>query len=489
MSEKKDYLSELAKEVDSNKKIESFQEEKVERVQKPKRNINPMAIIIPGVIVLVLLIVGYFVFLAPKIEMPNFLGQTKADVSAWIKQQSIDTQGIVMKEEYNFDNDEGVIIDQSIEAGKKIKNDAIITFTASLGADPDELVDFPDNVLSLTKDDINEWISTNKLSKTKVSSAYSETVQEGYVISFDLKGIDKADFKRGTNVTFTVSKGPQPAGTVTVEDFSTQTRAYVENWAKTKKVNVTFVESFSDKVAADGIISQSIAKDKTMKENETITITVSKGKGVTIPDLSTYTKEQFETWKTNKDNATISIVETERYSETGGYILSQSQKKGTKIGSGDTLEVTVNLGLPRINIENYIGKQLQDLIDWCNEERHKGSDMYAGSWASNGNEPYSYTYRANQVISIACSDYSTGASVSCSGNLPLDARFDVVVSKGIMYDLKAEDVASGTATADLFASLRIPFVVENANGQMYDGNTLLTTGDKIYETGHNYILK
>lgn len=53
--------------------------------------------------------------------MPNFVGQTKNDVAAWVKQQGITTSGIVFKDEYNFDNDEDVILDQSIEAGKKVK--------------------------------------------------------------------------------------------------------------------------------------------------------------------------------------------------------------------------------------------------------------------------------------------------------------------------------------------------------------------------------
>ena len=157
MAEKKDYLSQLATEIDG-KKPESFKEEKLEKIERPRLQLNPkVVILIAGL--------AWFVLFRAKIEMPDFVGLTKAEVTAWIRQQGIKSSGVLMKEEYSFEFDENVILSQSVEPGKKVKEDAKLTFVVSLGADPDELVDFPEDVLSMTRQDINDWVDENKLEK------------------------------------------------------------------------------------------------------------------------------------------------------------------------------------------------------------------------------------------------------------------------------------------------------------------------------------
>ena len=106
MSEKKkDYLSMLAYEVDEKKKKPaSFSEEKIERIEKPKVNLN-LKWIVAGCVLLFALCAGaYVLFFAPKIEMPDFVGQKTSDVTAWVKQQGIAASGIIIKEEYSFDD-------------------------------------------------------------------------------------------------------------------------------------------------------------------------------------------------------------------------------------------------------------------------------------------------------------------------------------------------------------------------------------------------
>ena len=114
MSEKKDFLNQFSEE---NKKPDSFKEEQLIPVTKPKREIKPAMIIIPLLALAILGILSYFLFFAPKIVMKDFVGQNKNEVAAFIKQQEIDTTGIIFKEEYSLDYPADTIIDQSIEAG------------------------------------------------------------------------------------------------------------------------------------------------------------------------------------------------------------------------------------------------------------------------------------------------------------------------------------------------------------------------------------
>ena len=163
MSEK-DFLSKIAEE---NKKPDSFKEEERVKIQKEKKPLNPLVIIIPAVILVLLLIGVWFFFLRAKIDMPSFVGKTQTDVAKWVTQQGISKNGIIFDEEYNFDYDDGVIFYQSVEEGAKVKKDVKINFTVSMGADPDEKIKVPD-IANMSKDELDKWVSDNKLSKTKV---------------------------------------------------------------------------------------------------------------------------------------------------------------------------------------------------------------------------------------------------------------------------------------------------------------------------------
>ena len=470
MSEK-DFLSQFSSD---GKKPDSFKEEERIKVDKPKKQINPKGFIIGGVIVVILGVLSYFLFFAPKIEMPNFVGQTKSDVASWVKQQGITTSGIVFKEEYNFDNDENVILSQSVDAGKKVKNDVKITFTISLGADPDEKISVP-NINLMSKSEIENWISTNKLTKTKITTTYNETVDKDSVISYEVKGVDEADFTRSSTMNITISKGPQPAGTVTVSDFKDKMYEEVESWAKTNKVTLNKIEAYSDKVDSGKVISQSVSANSTMKTTDTLTITVSKGKGITVPDFNTMDKEKIESWA-SKNGITITV--SEKYSDSDNHVLSSSVGKGSVVSSSDTIDVVLNKGKffywdeEGLNSgKDIVGAKLNKLEDWCNEKRHIGIDAYVGNW-SESSEVYSDTYEKGVIVSVEISSYSTAEKFNISDRLPLDVRFSVVVSKGKYYKLSSmftdsgnkDDIATVSYLIDYLASKNITYTLADNIG-------------------------
>ncbi|MGN1405235.1 MAG: PASTA domain-containing protein, partial [Erysipelotrichaceae bacterium] len=339
MADNKDFLSQFS---ESNKKPESFREEERIPVNKPKKSINPLMIIIPSVLAVVIIAVLVFVFVFPHIKVESFVGKSQSDAAAWIKQNEIESAGIVFKEEYSFDVAKGNVVSQTPESGK-VKKNAKMTFVISKGADPDELIALPD-IKNMTKSELETWISDNKLSATKINTTYSDTVAKDEVISFDLS-VDTDKFTRGTSLKINVSKGPAPAGTIKVEDFSKKDYSYVETWAKSKKVTLKKVEAYSDDVLSGYVISQSIAADKEMKEGETLTVTVSKGKGVTVPNFLKMSESEYNTWKeTNTGENLIQVKEKVNYSDSDSYVIKQSVSAGTTIAQSEVVIVTINKG-------------------------------------------------------------------------------------------------------------------------------------------------
>ena len=337
-NEKKDFLDQFS---DAGKPA-SFKEEERIPVQKEKKPVNVKMIAIVAAVLVLLAIAAYFLFFAPKIEMPNFVGQNRTDVAAWVKQQGIETSGVVFSEEYDFDTAEGTVLSQSVQAGKKVKNNVKLNFVLSKGADPDERVSVPD-LDNMDKEEIQDWIKTNKLSKTKISTSYNENVEADRVIDYAFTGCEEDSFTRGCSLKINVSKGSAPAGKVTVEDFSKKTYDYVETWAKSKKVNVEKSEQYSDKVDKDYIISQSVESGKTMNEGETLYVTVSLGKAIYMPNMIGWSDAQLKSWE--KTNPSVSVYTDEVYSGyEKGTVIGQDITTGRLIKDSDYLLLTISLG-------------------------------------------------------------------------------------------------------------------------------------------------
>ena len=396
MSENKDFLSQFS---GNSKKPASFQEETRTPVYRQKKPVNKGLLIAMIALIAIVGIVSYLVFLAPNIEMPDFVYSEKSEVIAWIKQQGIETSGVIFKEEYDFDNDEGIILSQDVKAGTKIRSDDKLTFMVSKGADPDDFVDVPD-LMSMDKDEIKQWIQDNKLTKTKISTVYSEEIEEDYVIDYQFSGCDEESFTRSSTLKISVSKGAAPAGSVTMEDFVKRTYEEAESWAKTKNVNISRTDAYSDKIAEGVIISQSIASGKTIKEGETFGVVVSLGKSVVVENLVGMTSSDAASW-CSKNGLTLNSKEQYDSNDTKGKVIYQTTSVGKTLKSGDEVEVVISLG----NIEAPSLRTERELKEWVEQANAKG----AGLTLRQQGFDFSDTVPAGEIMNV--SEIYTDATV------------------------------------------------------------------------------
>jgi len=417
-----DFLSQFSEE----NKPDSFKEEKRIPIQKERKPLNVKLLIVILAIIAVLGVVGYFLFLAPKIEMPNFIGKQAKDVSAWVKQQGIQTSGILFEQKYDFNTDEDTVLSQSVEEGKKIKENAKLTFVISMGADPDEIIKVPD-LENMEKDEIQAWINKNKLSKTKLTSAYDDSIAESKVISITYTGCDADSFTRSSNLKIVVSKGMEPAGKITVENFVGKYVDEVESWAKNKKITLKKTEDYSDKFVEGQVISQSIASGKTIAENATLEITISLGKAVVVPNMYEWTETEISRWCNT--NGIIMGTVSYRYSEEAkGECIGQSCSANNILTSGEYLDVTMSLGDPDIS---QAGTSFSSLQAWISDVNSKGAGVKLGS----------VTYEISD--SVAMNDL-----LMCSNKVKCGGTINCVVSNGKNILLTPQDVSGSLLSWD-----------------------------------------
>ena len=400
----KDFLSQFS---DANKP-ESFKEEERIPVVKEKKKVNPLLLGIAITLLLAIAVLLYFLFLAPKIAVPDFVGKNKSDVAAWVRQQGIETSGIVFDEIYDFDTEEGTVLSQNIAAGKKVKKDVKMNFVLSLGPDPDEAIRVPD-LSAMTKSEVQEWISRNKLSKTKVVTAYNDSVEEDGVISYSFSGCEEDSFTRACSLKINVSKGPAPAGKVTVEDFEKKLYETVEAWAKSKKIELSKSEIYSDKVEAGYVISQSIESGKTINEGDTLHVVVSLGKAISVPNMYGWTRKEVGNWC--RKNGVAYDDSEEDYDTTAGLCIKQSISPGSIVKEGDIIYYIISKGDP--DISEFYGTTLDELKAWVEKINIESARVTL-------NKPvydFSDSVPAGNIISLS-KKVKTGGSI------------DVVISKG-----------------------------------------------------------
>lgn len=331
----KDFLSQFS----TNNKPDSFKEEERVKIDKPKKSLDPKFIIIGGGIVLVAAVVLIIIFVLPHIPVQDFTGLAKEDATAWLKQQGIETQGIIFKEEYNFDLDKGLIISQEPNDGK-VKKNAKITFVVSGGADPEEKITVPD-LKSMNKDEILAWIKENKLTSTKLNTTYDTTIPEGEFIKADYSGCSEDSFTRGCSLKISVSKGPKPADEITMADFVKKTFVEFESWANGKGIKLNKTEVFSDTYESGIVIAQSVKENEKVKTGDTVEVSVSKGKGIKVPDFSKMSEKEIDDWS-SENSAYVKVIK--KHFNSNDLIISQTKKTGAYISHDDKLELTMNLG-------------------------------------------------------------------------------------------------------------------------------------------------
>ena len=166
-------------------------------------------------------------------------------------------------------------------------------------------------------------------------------------------------------------------------DFNGKQKSEVESWAKTNGIEVTYVEKASSTIATGLVMGQSVAVNEKVAKKSKMEITVSAGKGVTVPDFSQITMSQASSV------SGLTVIVRQVYGDKPyGQLISQSQPAGTELTEKDNrnVEVVYSAGTPYIR--DLTGKNEGELQQYFYEEfRSKGAEIYFSSYYVNSDQP------------------------------------------------------------------------------------------------------
>ena len=234
--------------------------------------------------------------------------------------------GILYELKYDFSNTikKGNVITSSVKEGTTVKPDEKITLTISKGKE----IKVP-NLKNKTMSYITKWMVENNI-QINYKDRYDNNIKSGRVIESNYKEGDIIE--EGTTVDIIFSKGPLVMKKFdNINDF--------KSWADTNGIKYEIKEEFNDKIEKDKIIKTSIEEGKNINLEETITVYVSKGIAVKVPNFIGKSKSEVQK---ECDSLGINCSFTESYStKTKGTVIAQNINAGTEISKGDTIVITL----------------------------------------------------------------------------------------------------------------------------------------------------
>lgn len=270
--EKDDIYINKAKSKDESKKRNST-----------KSKINNFQISIAAIISALLLSIlfGIMIFnsviIGKEITVPNLVGQNEEQAKKITEKLGLTLK--VTNRVFNLEYDEGVIIDQSVEKGIKVKEDYPIEVTISKGS---KEITVPD-LIGRYGIEAGIILKEYGLKEGTVTEQYSDKDPVGKIIT--QKPAAKTPAKINDKVDYVVSIGPKLSYSIMPNLLNLSVDEAKLLIEKNKLVVGEITQEFSNDVEKGLIIRQSVKSDQEVLQGTAIWMTVSKGKEVTInPD-------------------------------------------------------------------------------------------------------------------------------------------------------------------------------------------------------------
>lgn len=264
-----------------------------------------------------------------EIKLSNLTNKSKYEAMFYLAKNGI-------KYEFVYDFSDSIkkdnVISQNVEAGTMISltGENVVTVKVTISKGPKIIV--PD-LKAMSVEDVTSWIIKNKL-KVEFKDAYDENIAENKIISASHNKGDAVS--EGTVITITISNGK-------LRMPSFKSLSEFREWATKYNINYDEQHEFSDSVAIGDVIRYSYKKGDTIKNNDTIIVTISDGKKISVPSVIGLTKSAAGT-KLKSAGLNYNFVYRYNGNVEKGKVSNQSISAGSTVSAGTTVTVTISNG-------------------------------------------------------------------------------------------------------------------------------------------------
>jgi len=229
------------------------------------------------------------------------------------------------------------------------------------------------NLSKMSTTEITKWAIQNNI-KIKYEEIYNKEFDNGKIIKASKNENEKIE--EGTEVVITISKGSLVMPEI--KDI-----ASFKLWASENNIHYEENYEFSTTIKNGELISSTPKTGEKITENDTVILTISKGKSVTVPNLIGLSKNEI-----TKKCKTASVTCTFKYGDLTentkrDIAIAQSKKSGITVSEGTNITVTLSSGIiEKVNVPNFVGKSKSEISSTCSSIGLKCNFNYTGTFSS-----------------------------------------------------------------------------------------------------------
>ncbi|MDW8759193.1 Stk1 family PASTA domain-containing Ser/Thr kinase [Streptococcus suis] len=304
-------------------------------VTEPKHRIRTRYKVLAGAILLTVIAIVLIFFNSPRtVTVPDVVGQTRDKAVEMIEVSGLEVGSIT--EEATNEVAEGTVVRTKPGARTSRRQGSKIDIVVASAA----LVSIPD-LNGMDSETAKQELENLGL-KVTVKEEYSESVSKGLVIKTNPQA--NASVEKESSVTLYVSNGVAPQ---LVPDVVGKTQDSASQILQASGFYVgTITQEFSDSVESGHVISTDPIAHTELEKGSAISLVVSKGKAIVMPDLTsgqlTYSEASSHLQALGVKVANIEKQEDRSYySTTSDIVVSQYPAAGSTIEGTVTLYVSV----------------------------------------------------------------------------------------------------------------------------------------------------
>ena len=321
-------------------------------------------------------------------QVEDFTGKSLTDVVKWAEKNKV-----TLNQDYEYSDmvSEYSIISQDIESGTKTKDINELTVSVSEGPNPDKEIIVPD-MDGWNNERVINYVLDNYLNNVDVSFEKSDKAEDT-VIEQNKSG----SMKRSDELKLTFSLGEELDNSdVKMADLTNKSEFEAVFYLKQHRIKYEIKKDFSKNIVRGNVSNQSVKAGNTVKvdsDDNKVTITISKGKSIKVPDLKKMSMVEITEWVVENK---LKLEFTNKYDDSvkENNVISANYDKGDKIEQGSTVKVVISKG--NLVMENFKSfdefKKWADKYDISYEEKHEFSDDVPQG------EVISYSYKKGDTI-------------------------------------------------------------------------------------------
>lgn len=321
----------------------------------------------------------------PKVVL-DFNTKNISEALQWAKENNIEVE-----QTYEFSDNikEFHIINQNIIPNTPLKDITKINFTISSGPNYDKQIIIP-KMVGWKIDDVLTIIDDNFLNNVEINYEINEEIERDNVLSQSING----QMRRNDKIIFVVSLGKkEDLQPIEIIDLKNKTLFESTLWLKRHGFSYKLQYEFNKERKRNYVISQSILIGEIIDPNkDTITLIISKGQEIKVPNLKTMQVEEITKWIIDNN---LKVKYSDEYHEEIplGNLISSSHKENDIIEEETEITLIISKGqlkMPKLN-------SLNEFRTWASkhninfEEHFEYNDLKKG-------EIIKFSHKENDII-------------------------------------------------------------------------------------------